>query len=231
MRAGKYVWCGGLVAIRGFRTMKLQHICLRTWYHSIRHVSFENQREKLLDRCPSIRHANLNCETLVGKTIATLSMQDTCLLVQWDSIAMSLQLQQICILAWCNFQKHHCCSNMPTGCVMCKIGACWTVATQSICLLIFYHSISMPADLLPLIHVCLLVLCISICHTCLYGVSLSAVPAGVESHYSPCLLVWCLIISHALRCVVSPKATPSGVVPHYQPCPLVWCLTVGHVCW
>ena len=49
---------------------------------TIRHVSFENQREKLLDRCPSIRHANLNCETLVGKTIATLSMQHTYLLVQ-----------------------------------------------------------------------------------------------------------------------------------------------------
>ena len=74
--------CDGLVAIHGCRSMKLQQICLRTWYHSIRHVSFENQREKLLDRCPSTRHANLNCETLVGKTIATLSMQDTCLLVQ-----------------------------------------------------------------------------------------------------------------------------------------------------
>ena len=99
MCAGKNVWCDGLVAIHGCRSMKLQQICLRTCYHSIRHVSFENQRDKLLDRCPSIRHANLKCETLVGKTIATLSMQDTCLLVQWDSIAMSLQLQQICILA------------------------------------------------------------------------------------------------------------------------------------
>ena len=206
MCAGKNVWCDGLVAIHGCRSMKLQQICMRTCYHSIRHVSFENQRDKLLDRCPSIRHANLNCETLVGKTIATLSMQDTCLLVQWDPIAMSLQLQQICILAYCNFHKHHCCSNMPTGWVMCKMGACWTVATQSICLPIFYHSISMPADLLPLIPACLLVLCISIClcHTCVYDVSLSAVPAVVEPHYRPCLLVWCLIISHAFWWVVSP---------------------------
>ena len=99
MRAGKNVWCDGLVEIHGCRSMKLQQIWLRTWYFSIRHVSFENQREKLLDWCPSIRHANFNCETLVGKIIAKLSMQDTCLLVQWDSIAMSLQLQQICILA------------------------------------------------------------------------------------------------------------------------------------
>ena len=99
MRAGKNVWCDSLVAIHGCRSMNPQQICLRTWYHSIRHVSYENQRENLLDRCPSIRHASLNCETLVSKTIATLSMQHTCLLVQWDSIAMSLTLQQICNLA------------------------------------------------------------------------------------------------------------------------------------
>ena len=114
---------------------------------------------------------------------------------------------------------------------MCKMGACWTVATQPICLPIFYHSISMPADLLPLILACLLVLCISMCHTCVYGVSLSAVPAGVEPYYRPCLLVWCLIISHAFWCVVTPWATPSGVAPHHQPWPLVWCLTISHVWW
>ena len=116
---------------------------------------------------------------------------------------------------------------MPTGWVKCKMGASWTVATQTIWLPIFDHSISMPADLLPLIPVCLLVLCISICHTCMYGVSLSALPAGVEPHYRPCLLMWGLIISHAFWYVVSPQATPSGVVPHHQPWPLVWCLTMS----
>ena len=51
---------------------------------TLRHTSWsiEHQREKLLDRCFSIRHAILNCETLINKTIATLSMQHTCLLVQ-----------------------------------------------------------------------------------------------------------------------------------------------------
>ena len=77
--------------------------------------------------------------------------------------------------------------------------AYWLCGVQEGCLLDRCHSINMPADLLPryqyachllpFIPACLLVLCISICHTCVYGVSLSAVPAGVEPHYSPCLLV------------------------------------------
>ena len=103
---------------------------------------------------------------------------------------------------------------------MCKMGACWTVATRSICLPIFNYSISMPADLLPLIPACLLVLCISICHTCVYG-----------SHYQPCLLVWSLTIGHAFWCDASLSAMPSGVMPHYQPCLLVCCLTIGHAFW
>ena len=69
----------------------------------------------------------------------------------------------------------------------CKMDACWTVATQSACLLTFCHSI---------LH-CLLALCFSICYTCWYGVSLSAVSAGIVSHYQPCLLVWWIIIGHA----------------------------------
>ena len=58
----------------------------------------------------------------------------------------------------------------------CKMNACWTVATQSACLLIFCH---------PILHVCC------------YCASLSALPAGVVSHYQPCKLVWCLTISIA----------------------------------
>ena len=60
----------------------------------------------------------------------------------------------------------------------CKMDACWTVATQSACLLTFYHSIL---------------------HVCWHCASLSAIPAGRVSHYQPCLLVWCLTISHACR--------------------------------
>ena len=99
------------------------------------------------------------------------------------------------------------------------MGACWTVATQSICLTIFYHSISMPADLLPLIPACLLVLCISICHTCLYDVSRSAVPAGV------------LTIGHAFWCDASLSAMPSGVLSHHRPRLLVWYLIINRAHW
>ena len=61
----------------------------------------------------------------------------------------------------------------------CKIDACWTVATQSACLLTFCHSIL---------------------HVCWRCGSLSAIPAGMVSHFQPCLLVWCLIISRAWWC-------------------------------
>ena len=123
---------------------------------------------------------------------------------------MSLQLQQICILAKCNFHKHHCCSNMPTGCVMYKMGACWTVATQSICLPIFYHSFL---------------------HACWCCVSLFAIPACMVSHYQPCLLVRSLTIVHAFWCDASLLAMPSGVLSHQWPRLLVWSLIINHAHW
>ena len=66
----------------------------------------------------------------------------------------------------------------------CKMKACWTVG-----LLDCGHSISMLADLLSLNIACLLALCFFICYTYWYSVSLSAVSAGIVSHYQPCLLV------------------------------------------
>ena len=104
----------------------------------------------------------------------------------------------------------------------------WVLQT---CLLDHDHSISMPSDLLPLNIVCLMALCFSICYTCWYGVSLSAVSAGMVSHYQPCLLVWCFIIDHAFWFGTSLSAMPVGVVPHYRSCLLVWRLTVSHFFW
>ena len=72
--------------------------------------------------------------------------------------------------------QHGCCSNMPTGECCCKMDACWTVAAQSACLLTFCHSIL---------------------HVCCCCASLSAIPAGMVSHYQPCRQVWCLAISRA----------------------------------
>ena len=93
----------------------------------------------------------------------------------------------------------------------CMIDACWTVATQPACLLTFCHSI---------LHVCWRCAS-SICYTCWYGVSLSAVSADMVSHYQPYLLVWCFVISHACWCGAS----------LYRSYLLVCCLTVGHVFW
>ena len=56
---------GELVALHDRCSVKLQQICLRTLYYSIKHAywSIGNQREKLLNGCPFIRHANYHCET------------------------------------------------------------------------------------------------------------------------------------------------------------------------
>ena len=81
-------------------------------------------------------------------------------------------------------------------------------------------------------YACLLALCFSICYTCWYGVSLSAVlagmvflisavPAGVVPHFRSCLLVWCLTVGHVFWCGASLYAMSVGVVPHYMPCLLV----------
>ena len=119
----------------------------------------------------------------------------------------------------------------------CSIYASWpsvtvtnTAAIQQYgCLLDCGHSISMHADLLSLNIACLLALCFSISYTYWYGVSLSAVPAGMMFYYQPCLLSWCFIIGHVFWFGTSLSAMHVGVVPHYRPCLLVWCLTVGHV--
>ena len=110
---------------------------------------------------------------------------------------------------------------MPTGWVLLQDG----------CLLDCGHSISMPADLLSLNIACILALCFSICYTCWYGVSPSAVSAGMVSHFQQCLLLLCFIIGHAFSFGVSLSAMPVGVVSHYRSCLLVWCLTVSHVFW
>ena len=109
---------------------------------------------------------------------------------------------------------------LPVECC-CKMDACRTVATQSTCLLTFF-SLNIAS---------LLEVCFSICYTCWNGVSLSAVPAGMVSHYQPCLLAWCFIIGHAFWFGTSRSAMTVGVVPHYRLCFLRWCLTVGHVFW
>ena len=138
----------------------------------------------------------------------------TCLLVHWKSKRKAtwlMPLHQTCQLTMWNFINQDCyivnttyipCRELLCRCscniyacwpsatvtniaavqtcllveCCCKMDACWPVATQSAYLLTFCHSIL---------------------HVCWRCASLSAIPAGMVSHYQPCLLVWCLTISHA----------------------------------
>ena len=192
------------MAIHGCHSVKLQQICLQSRHHSIRHasLSIENQREKLLDLCPPIIHANIHCEALAGKTVATLSMQHLGL--------VPLRLEWLCR---CSCNKYACkpsvtYTNTPAvqTCLLveccCKIDDCWT--TKSACLPIFYHSI---------LHAwCCTSL--SAIPTGVITVSLSAVPAGVVPHYRPCLLMCCLTVGYAFWCGASLSTTQVGMVPH-----------------
>ena len=119
---------------------------------------------------------NQTCETLSVKT-ATLSIQHTCLFREllwrcscniyafWPNVTVTnTAAVRTCLLVEC----------------CCKLDACWTVAIQPACLQIFFS----------LNIACLLALSFSICYTCWYGVSLSAVSAGMVSHYQLCLRMW-----------------------------------------
>ena len=140
-----------------------------------------------------------------------------------QTVATLLQLQHICLLAECIV--------LPQTPLLLKY-AYWLSAAARWIL----------AKSLPLKAASQLVLCFSICHTCWYGVLISAMPAGVMPHYRPYLLMWCLNISlavlvwclsigHAFKCGASLHAMPSRVVPHSQSCLLVCCLTIGHAFW
>ena len=146
------------------------------------------EKSYLTDAHPSIRHANKHCGTLSAKT-TTLSVQHTC---------------RVEILCHCSCNIYACWPSVTvtnTAAVQtcqlveycCKMEACWPVATQSACLLTF---------------------CLSILHVCWHCASLSAIPAGMVSHFQPCLLVKCLTISRVCWYSVSLSAMPAGVVNH-----------------
>ena len=105
-----------------------------------------------------------------------------------ELLNMSLQLQQIYLLAKCNCYKHRCCSNKPTGWVLLQDGRLldrWYsigMATQS-CMFTGVVVIYLPY---------LLMWCLRISRTCWCGASPQL-----------SLPVWCIIISHACWCGVS----------------------------
>ena len=150
-----------LMALNGRCSVKRQQICLQlgTIQPNMPPGPLEIKENSYLTDVPPS-----HCETLLAKT-ATLSIQHTCRVEScyvtadatyacWPRITVTnTAAVQTCLLV------EYCC----------KMDACWTVATQSACLLTFCHSI---------LHVCS-----GVCWRC---VSLSA---GMVSHYQPCLLV------------------------------------------
>ena len=154
----------------------------------------------------------------------------TYLLIHWKSKRKAtwlVPLHQACLLTLWNFISQDCyivnttympCRELLCRC-SCNIYACWPSITitntaaysnmptgwvllQDGCLLDCGHSISMPADLLSLKITCLLALCFSICYTCWYGVSLSAVSAGMVTcliSFAPVFsFIYCWVLIFAL---------------------------------
>ena len=178
-------------------------------------------------------------ETSTDMLVDLIPFNQTCLLVHWksdkgystdastsDMPTNTVKLYQARLLLHSRCNVHPCWSSATPcrellSCCSCNIYACWPsvftatstatgwVLLQDGCMLDHCHSI-MPADLLPLNHACLLVLCFS--------------------SYLPYMLVWCLTISPAGLCGVSLVAISSSVVPHYRSYLLVLCLTISHAC-
>ena len=123
--------------------------------------------------------ADQHCETLSAKT-ATLSIQSTC------------RVESCIVVAAATY--------MPAGLVLLPQKP-----------LLFKHAYWLSAAAILMFaglwllnkHVCR-PFTTQYCHSyCWYGVSLSAVPAGVGSYYRPCILVWCLTVGHAFWCSAS----------------------------
>ena len=188
MRDLKDVGYDELVTLRGRCSAKLQQIYLRTWMYSIKHApwSIGNQREKLLDRCPSIRHANvklyqprlLHCQCVESCYIAAAATYIPAGLVLLSPTPLLFKHAY-----WLSAAARW----MLAGLWQLNQHACWPFVTQ--------YCMSASGVLLYLLY--LLVWSLTISHSCWYGVSLSTVSAGVVLHYSSCLLVWYLTISRA----------------------------------
>ena len=133
-------------------------------------------KSKRKSTCPMPLHqtCQLTLWTFINET-AILPVQKTCRVESYFVAAAATYMPADLVL----LTKHRCCSNsaaaiwMLAGPWPLNQHACRTFATQ------FWHSY------------------------CWFRVSLSAVPAGVVSHYRPCVLVLCLTISCACWCGAS----------------------------
>ena len=203
--------------------VKLQQICLRTWYHSIRHaawsIEYSNRKatrsKSLYQTCHLIlKLIRQGCCYIVNATCHSVyrvakPRQHLSIYACWPSVftAINTAAVQICLLVEC----------------CCKMDVCWTVATQSASLSIFSHSV---------LHVC------SRC------ASLSAISAISNAfwcgpHYRSCLLTrnfticnacWSIAAATAIllvECRWKKDGCKSGAtytdVPLHQTCLLIRC--------
>ena len=100
------------------------------------------------------------------KAFWLMPLNQTCHLTLWNFISCSCNIYA----CWPSVTVTNIAAVQPCLQVecCCKMDASWTVATQSTCLLTF---------------------CNSKLHICWRYASLSAIPAGIVSHYQPCPLV------------------------------------------
>ena len=158
MRDVKDVGYDELVALHGRCSVKFQQICLRYWYYSIEHASWSigNQREKLLDRCPSIRHASLqhtcSVESCYIAAAATYMPAGLVLLLHVPTPLLFKHAYWLSAAA----------RSMLAGLWPLNQHACWPFVTQ--------YCMSAGSALLYLLY--LLVWCLTISRACWRGASL-----------------------------------------------------------
>ena len=143
-------------------------------------------------------------------TDKVLLLHQTCQLTLWNFISQDckMSIQHTCLVKSCYVAAAA--RYMPAGLMLLS-------QTPLLFKHVYWLSTAarwMLAGLWPLNqHAC----CHPILHDCWHCVSLSAIPAGMVSHYQPCLLVWWIIMGHAFWFGTSLSASL-----------LVWCLTIGH---
>ena len=125
--------------------VKLKQICLRTWYHSIRHAAWSIEYSKrkatrsmsLHQTCHlTLKPIRQDCCLIVNATCHSVyrvakPWQHLSIYACWPSVftAINTAAVQICLLVEC----------------CCKMDVCWTVATQSASLSILVTQSCMSA--------------------------------------------------------------------------------------
>ena len=146
-------------------SVKLQLICLRIWYHSIRHASWpiENQREKLLNAPPPDMPTN------------SVKPYQACLCYVANVTFKFAEPVPLCVES-CNCNKYACWASAVECC--CKMNA-YSISMPAnhlllnpACMISGASLSAIPACVVPHYQPCLLLWCLNIGHACWCGASL-----------------------------------------------------------